>query len=297
MNQSNAPEKEWTVVSLLKTSADFLKQKGIDDARLSAELLLAEVLGLQRMELYLNFEQPISPKELEQFRGLVRRRLAGEPVQYILGWEEFFGLRFEVNPAVLIPRPETELLVESVLDDCDGATLSILDIGTGSGAIAVALAKSLPAVRIVAVDISVPALEVAQRNAARHGVESQIQFLVCDALQPDFAVQFPERFDVIVSNPPYVPLAEKENLQKEVRDFEPAIALFCPTGFEFYEKIATDALTLLKPKGKLYLELHADAAEKVGDVLKQKGFQNILFRKDYQGFRRIAVAELPPAER
>lgn len=293
MSQSSAPEKEWTVVSLLKTSAEFLKQKGIEEARLTAELLLADVLRMRRMDLYLNFEQPISSKELEQFRAMVRRRLAGEPVQYILGWEEFFGLRLEVNPAVLIPRPETELLVERVLDDYANASPTILEVGTGSGAIAVALAKSIPTAHVIAVDISEPALQVARRNAVRHSVESRIQFLTLDALQPDFAEKFSERFDAVVSNPPYVPLAERESLQKEVRDFEPAVALFCQTGFEFYEKLAADAPRLLKPSGKLYLELHADGAEKVQKILEQKGFQNITFKKDYQGVLRVAVAEAP----
>lgn len=291
MSAVSSSEKEWTVVSLLKTSADFLKQKGFADARLTVELLLASVLGLRRVELYVNFEQPVSQKELERFRALFRRRLAGEPVQYILGQEEFFGLKFEVNPSVLIPRPETELLVEQVIDDFSGGAPSILDIGTGSGAIAIALAKSLPQATLAAVDVSNDALQVAQRNAERNGVMAQIQFLCLDALTPDFASRFSQPFDAIVSNPPYIPLSEKESVQPEARDFEPHLALFAKTGFEFYEKIASDARQLLRPNGKLYFELHADGSERVKAILRQQGFQNIAFEKDYQGFTRIAIAE------
>lgn len=291
MSSVSSSEKEWTVISLLKTSADFLKQKGFSDARLTAELLLAAVLGLQRVELYMNFEQPLSQKELEQFRTLFRRRLSGEPVQYILGQEEFFGLKFEVNPSVLIPRPETELLVEQVIDDFAANAPSILDIGTGSGAIAVALAKSLPQATLTAIDISNDALQVAQRNAARHDVQARIEFLCLDALSPNFVSYFSKSFDVIVSNPPYIPLSEKESLQREVRDFEPYLALFTNSGFEFYEKITSDARSLLRAGGKLYFELHADGKEKVGAILEQGGFQNISFKNDYQGITRIAIAE------
>lgn len=291
MSAASAPEKEWTVVSLLKTSADFLKQKGFSDARLTVELLLASVLGLQRVELYVNFEQPVSQKELEEFRARFRRRLAGEPVQYILGQEEFFGLKFEVNPSVLIPRPETELLVEHIIDDFAGGAPVILDIGTGSGAIAIALAKSLPQASLTAVDVSADALQVAQRNAERNSAQSQIRFLCLDALSPDFASRFSQPFDAIASNPPYIPLSEKDSVQPEVRNFEPHLALFANAGFEFYEKISRDARKLLRPKGKLYFELHADGKEKVNAILEQNGFQNITFKKDYQGVARIAVAE------
>ncbi len=293
MSTASSTEKDWTVISLLKTSADFLKQKGFSDARLTAELLLAHVLELQRVDLYVNFDRPVSPKELAQFRELFRRRLSGEPVQYILGQEEFFGLKFEVNPSVLIPRPETELLVEQIIDDFSGEAGAILDIGTGSGAIAITLAKLLPQAQLTAVDICHKALEVAERNAMRHGVEARICFLCLDALQPDFVSHFTQPFDVVVSNPPYIPLSEKESVPPDVRNFEPHIALFTDTGFEFYEKIARDARQLLRSGGKLYLELHADAQPKVQALLEEHGFQHLMFKKDYQGFVRLVRAELP----
>jgi release factor glutamine methyltransferase len=296
MSTVSSTDKDWTVISLLKTSADFLKQKGFSDARLTAELLLAHVLELQRVDLYVNFDRPVSPKELAQFRELFRRRLSGEPVQYILGQEEFFGLKFEVNPSVLIPRPETELLVEQIIDDFSGEAGSILDIGTGSGVIAITLAKLLPQAQLTAVDICSKALEVAQRNAARHGVEARIRFLCLDALQPDFASHFTQLFDVVVSNPPYIPLSEKESVPPDVRNFEPHIALFTDTGFEFYAKIARDAHQLLRSGGKLYFELHADAQARVRALLEEKGFQHLMFKKDYQGFVRLARAERPLSE-
>jgi release factor glutamine methyltransferase len=215
------------------------------------------------------------------------------PVQYILGQEEFFGLKFEVNPSVLIPRPETELLVEQIIDDFSGEAGAILDIGTGSGAIAITLAKLLPQTQLTAVDICRKALEVAERNAMRHGVEARIRFLCLDALQPDFVSHFTQPFDVVVSNPPYIPLSEKESVPPDVRNFEPHIALFTDTGFEFYEKIARDARQLLRSGGKLYFELHADAHPKVQALLEEHGFQHLMFKKDYQGFVRLVRAESP----
>jgi release factor glutamine methyltransferase len=288
-------EKLWDVVSLLKTSADHFKQKGIDDARLNVELLLSHILALKRFDLYLNFDRPVSPRELEQFRGLVRRRLGGEPLQYIIGYEEFFGLRFKVDKRVLIPRPETELLVESVIDELGkpAEPMSILDVGTGSGCIAVALAKTLQSASITAVDVSEEALELAQENAALNGVSEKIRFLQADALSPDFAALFsaPSKpFDALVSNPPYIPISEKNSLQKEVRDHEPERALFVKTGFEFYEKLSSDAQTLLKPKGLLAFELHADGGESVKAIAAKHGFQNLTLKKDYSGLTRILLA-------
>ncbi len=287
-------EKAWDVVSLLKTSADFFKQKGIDDARLNVELLLSHVLKMRRFDLYLNFEQPITPSELQTFRDLCKRRMSGEPVQYILGEEEFFGLKFAVDKRVLIPRPETEQLVEQIISDApklsDGDSLRLLDIGTGSGCIAVALAKCIEHATLVAVDVSPDALNVAKRNAQTNDVAHKIEFRELDVLSATFAAQFSETFDVIVSNPPYIPEAEKATLQPEVRDHEPHLALFSKTGFEFYEKISSDARALLRDGGRLYFELHADGAEKTSEILTRNGFQDIQLLQDYSGMTRIAVA-------
>ncbi len=284
-------EKLWDVVSLLKTSADFLKQKGIDEARLNAEWMLAHVLGMKRFDLYLNFDRPVSPKERERYRELVRRRLSGEPLQYLLGETEFFGIPLKIDKRALIPRPETELLVEEVINELskNDSPKRILDVGTGSGCVAIALAKSLKDSRLTAVDISTEALALAKENAEKTGTSEQITFLEADALAPDFAQRFAEPFDALVSNPPYIPLAEKASVQKELLR-EPERALFTQTGFEFYEKLCADAQTLLKPNGLIAFELHADGSEKVKSIATQRGFKNIALKKDYSGHVRILLA-------
>ncbi len=284
-------EKLWDVVSLLKTSADFLKQKGIEDARLNAEWMLAHVLGLKRFDLYLNFDRPVSPKERERYRELVRRRLAGEPLQYILGETEFFGIALKIDRRALIPRPETELLVEEVINDLSKATspVRVLEVGTGSGCIAIALAKSLRGGQLAAVDVALDSLALAKENAELTKTIEQIQFIEADALAPDFAQRFTEPFDALVSNPPYIPIAEKSTLQKEL-SHEPERALFTQTGFEFYEKLCADAQTLLKPNGLIAFELHADGGEKVKSIAAQHAFKNITLKKDYSGHVRMLLA-------
>jgi release factor glutamine methyltransferase len=284
-------EKLWDVVTLLKTSADFLKQKGIDEARLNAEWLLARVLDLKRFDLYLNFDRPVSPKERERYRELIRRRLSGEPLQYILGEMEFFGITLKVDKRALIPRPETELLVEEVINELSKSEslMKILDVGTGSGCIAIALAKTLKASHITAVDSSPDALALAKENAELTGTHEKITFIEADALLPDFAQRFAEPFDALVSNPPYIPIAEKSTLQKEL-SHEPECALFTKTGFEFYEKLCADAKTLLKPHGLLALELHADGSTTVKAIAEKHGFKNIALKKDYSGHIRMLLA-------
>jgi release factor glutamine methyltransferase len=284
-------EKLWDVVTLLKTSADFLKQKGIDEARLNAEWLLARVLDLKRFDLYLNFDRPVSPKERERYRELIRRRLSGEPLQYILGETEFFGITLKVDKRALIPRPETELLVEEVINELSKSEslMKILDVGTGSGCIAIALAKTLKASHITAVDSSPDALALAKENAELTGTHEKITFIEADALLPDFAQRFAEPFDALVSNPPYIPIAEKPTLQKELT-FEPEQALFTQTGFEFYEKLCADAKTLLKPNGLLAFELHADGSATVKAIAEKHGFKNIELKKDYSGHTRMLLA-------
>lgn len=285
-------EKLWDVVSLLKTSSEFLKQKGIESARLNAEWMLAHVLGLKRFDLYLNFDRPVSPKEREQYRELVRRRLSGEPLQYLLGETEFFGIVLKVDKRALIPRPETELLVEEVINELAKipSPIKILEVGTGSGCIAIALAKSLQGAQLVAVDISPDAFALAKENAESTKTIEQIKFIEADALSPDFAQRFAEPFDALVSNPPYIPIAEKSTVQKELL-YEPQQALFTQTGFEFYEKLCADAQTLLKPNGLLAFELHADGGEKVKNIATVHGFKNIELKKDYSGHVRMLLAK------
>lgn len=266
-------EKVWSVVELLKTTIAFFTEKEIDEPRLSAELLLGQVLGLQRLQLYLDHERPVTPSELEAFRAACRERLQGRPVQYIAGEAFFYGYRFFVDERVLIPRPETELVLEhamerlaaSGLDSVD--TPSILDIGTGSGCIAITLALRLPDAQVTALDVSADALEVARRNAEEHGVMDRIRFVQVDALDPSFAQTAGGPFDLVISNPPYIPESEWATLQKEVKGYEPRLALVSPTGFEFYRSSAAAALELLRKGGVLCFELHADGAEGVKTLL------------------------------
>jgi len=286
--------KEWEVVELLKTTTDYFTAKKVDEARISAELLLGHVLSKSRLELYLQHNRPVYRDELDRFRALCRQRIEGRPVQYLIGEQYFYGLRFFVDERVLIPRPETELLVEHVLHSL-GMTgrggmrkAKILDIGTGSGCIALTLAKLCPELRVTAVDCSPGALEVASINAATLGVESQVEFIQGDMFDEHFAAKLHEvAYDVIVSNPPYIPALEWETLQREVKQYEPKIALTTPEGLECYRAIVAQAVTLLMPGGRLSFELHADAAAAVRELMEEYGFCGISVAKDYSGHDRI----------
>ncbi|MDX2129478.1 MAG: peptide chain release factor N(5)-glutamine methyltransferase [Chloroherpetonaceae bacterium] len=292
--------KQWDVLSLLKTTTSFFSQKGIDEPKLTTELLLAAVLNLTRMDLFLSFDRPISQSELDLFRSYCKRRLQEEPVQYILGTQNFLGFDFEVNSSVLIPRPETELLVEEVIENlktegAQNSPIKILDIGTGSGVIPISMIKKLESVSAVAIDISKAALFVATRNAEKHKVESRISFIQLDVLDESFLSTLmgkeESQFSAVVSNPPYIPVKEKNMLADHVIKFEPHQALFSETGFEFYEKISKDATQLLKTGGKLFFELHSDGASTVRKIVEAEGFTNVKIKKDYSGFQRILIAE------
>jgi release factor glutamine methyltransferase len=244
----------WTVGRLLTWTTDWLTTKGSESARLDAEVLLAHVRGCQRILLYTAFDTPVSDAERARFRELVKRRGEGEPVAYLVGNREFFSLPFAVSPAVLVPRPETEGLVVRVIDLCKPLPAAqIIDVGTGSGAIAVTLAKHLPRARLVATDISPTALALARENAARHGVAERIEFLECDLLS---APQAAGPWDVIVSNPPYVRDDEFDGLPRDVRLHEPRGALVAgPTGVEVVARLAADAVGALAAGGWLVVEI------------------------------------------
>ena len=247
-------DEVWTVGRLLTWTTDWLTTKGSESARLDAEVLLAHVRGCQRILLYTAFDTPVSDAERARFRELVKRRGDGEPVAYLVGNREFFSLPFAVSPAVLVPRPETEGLVVRVIDLCKPLPAArIIDVGTGSGAIAVTLAKHLPRARLVATDISPAALAVARENAARHGVAERIEFLECDLLS---APQAAGPWDVIVSNPPYVRDDEFDALPRDVRLHEPKAALVAgPTGVEVVARLAADAVGALAAGGWLVVEI------------------------------------------
>ncbi len=251
-----------------------------------AELLLAHELSLSRTELRAYPERLLPVDRLKPFQRMVSRRLGFEPIQYIIGEQEFYGLRLRVTPAVLIPRPETELLVEQVLLAVPAdRPVRMLDLGTGSGAIAIALAKHLPGATLVAVDLSPGAVAVAAGNAEVHGVASRIRFAESDLLS---AIS-EEQFDAIVSNPPYVPVVDRTSLHPEVREHEPGLALFAgETGMDLYRRLVPEAAAALKPGGLLAMEIGFGQREAIATLLAQ--WSDVTFHEDLQGIARVVMA-------
>ena len=277
----------WTVLKVLTWTKGYLAEKGVENARLEAEWLLCEVLGLDRVGLYVNFDKPLTDAELALFRGMVARRARREPLQYILGTQEFLGLEFDVTPAVLIPRHDTEVLVAEAVKRT-APTGRILDIGVGSGCIAVALAKSLPQAEVWGVEKSPDSLLLAQRNAAKHGV--RVTLYEGSLFEP-----FPgQRFDLIVSNPPYIPTGDLENLQPEVRDFEPRGALDGGAdGLDFYRLIIPAAPDYLFPGGLLLFEAGIGQAGAVQVLFEATGrFGELFTTKDAVGIDRVVGGKL-----
>jgi release factor glutamine methyltransferase len=260
-------QKRWTIQQILRVTTEFLTNKGIESPRLCSEVLLSHQLKKSRVELYLEFDQPLSSSEITGYRSLIRRRLKREPLQYITGYQEFWSLDFFVNPAVLIPRAETEILVEEAIKLkersllVDGTRPQILDLGTGSGAIAISLAKEIESAAIWASDISPEALAVARENAQHHDLNSRIEFWEGDLWQP-FA-NSSIAFDIVISNPPYIPHEAFEALPPEVRHHEPRIALDGhKNGMHFIERIIEESAIYLKPGGWLLIEMDPDQTER-----------------------------------
>lgn len=263
------------------------------NARRDAEILLLGVLGIGHAQLLANPERELTQEEESLFSRAIDRRAANEPIQYILGKQEFYGLDFQVTPAVLIPRPETEHLVEAVLQLLPhDEPLEILDVGTGSGILAVTLAHHLPHARMTAVDISVDAIAIARRNAEAQHAADRIRFVVSDLLSAlDNRVG---RFDAIVSNPPYVADRDRASLAPEVRDYEPATALFAgDTGMDIYRRLIPEAHAALKPIGLLALEIGQGQRDSIAELLE--GWQDVSFLNDLQQIPRVALARRPAA--
>ena len=275
-----------------KQGAARLRAAGIASPVLAAARLLEHVLGCDRAWLYAHPEQPLEQAQLERFEELVRRRAAGEPLQYLTGRQEFWGLEFEVTPAVLIPRPETEHVVEVTLERLgpqrSRQQLRVLDVGTGSGCLAVALARELPRARLWAVDLSAAALQVAMRNAIRHGVADRILFVHGDGLEA-FA---DASLDVVVSNPPYVARSERELLPREVAEHEPELAVFAgEDGLAFYPRLIGGAARALAPGGLLVIELGAGLADRVRAVCAGSLWEAITVTRDLAGIERVLAAQ------
>jgi len=283
-------KQKWTLIELLNWTTAYLADKKIDEARLTTELLLSYSLGLSRIELYTNYDRPLTPEELASFKSVLKRRVAHEPLQYIFDECEFYSLQFKVSPHVFIPRPETEILVEQVLSVCKSAfpvddDIQLLDIGTGSGCIAVSLAKHLPNAVITAVDNSQDALQMAYGNAQAHQVD--ISFDKLDALKP-WPTKYVNSFDVIVSNPPYVSFAEYKKLPPEIRDFEPKESLLGGNdGLEFYRKISNILPSLLKPNAHVFFEIGERQASSVKNIFADSGFPSIQIVNDLAGKNRV----------
>ncbi len=292
-------QERWTIGRLLQWTTDYLKQHGSSSPRLDAEVLLSEARNCQRIQLYTAFEEEPPEEVRTKFRELVKRRAAGEPVAYLVGRREFFSLSFHVTPAVLIPRPETEFVVIAVLDAIKESAagdqpIEVADIGTGSGAIAVSVAKHAPHSHLTAIDVSAQSLAIAQENAANHDVADRIDFVESDL----FASVLPERqFDIVASNPPYVAENELALLSKETLEHEPRLALIAgPTGLEVIVRLIDQAGGRLRPNGWLIIEISPMIEAKARSHLEQDPrFIDVKTTKDLAGLARVLTARRRPA--
>ncbi len=285
----------WTTGRLLTWTTDYLKENGADSPRLDAEILLAYARHCQRIDLYTAFDQDPGEQVRHSFRALVKQRATGTPVAYLVGQREFFSLAFQVSPAVLIPRPETEFVVTAALDIirehyADQAIVKLVDVGTGSGAIAIAIAKQLPQCHLQAIDSSPEALQVAQQNIAQHQVHSRVTLQ-----QSDLFEQMPsdEQVHIVVSNPPYVSQSEYEQLDTSVRDHEPQAALLAgPSGLEVYERLLPQAAAHLFPHGWLILETSPQLHQALLNQLNENAFYEAVSTiNDLAGLPRVLIAQ------
>ena len=277
-----------TVLEIIKRTTEFLGTKGVENPRLNAELLVGQGLGLQRMQLYLQFERPLADAELEKIRPLVRRRAAREPLQYILGETEFYGLKLRTDRRALIPRPETELLIELIVARLATPPTTILDLGTGTGAIALALAKEFPAANVTAVDASDEALALAGENAVATGLAERVSFLKSNWFA---ALPAAARFDLIVANPPYLTEEETATTAPEVREFEPVSALAAGAdGLRDLAQIVKTAPTYLGEGGLLALETGIAQHAALEAQLKAAGFRAVESLPDLTKRDRFVIA-------
>jgi release factor glutamine methyltransferase len=325
MNVGNAPDA-WTIVRLLTWTKDHFAARGLESPRLCAEILLAHALGCDRIQLYARHDQVPSEEALASFRALVKPAAAGTPIAYLTGRKEFFSLPFAVTPDVLVPRPETEVLVERTIDlvrSANGACRSLLDLGTGSGCIVVSLAKHLPDVKFFASDISEAALVIAQQNAQKHAVGERIEFRCGDLFAPwaadgtlpqplpeteggsqtsgrgdasEDAAGSRRRFDLIVANAPYIGESEAHTLPASVREHEPRVALFGgPQGLEIIRRLVAESPDWLAPAGYLFLEVAFNQAAQVRGLFSATVWSEVVTHRDGLGHERAVQARLRPA--
>ncbi len=278
---------EWTVLSMLKWGTSYFDKKEVKSSRLSIEWLLAYVLQIKRLDLYLKYDRPLSAEELDTLRPFVQRRANHEPLQYITGETEFYNSTLKVNPSVLIPRQETEQLVHIICEENDNKKdLSVLDIGTGSGCIPIALKKEFESWDATAIDISDEALTLAKQNASLNKVD--INFIQHDLFNAESDI-FDSGFDIIVSNPPYILEEEEDGLDKEVKNFEPHLALFCKSMADMFEAIEKFCSKNLKENGRVYLEVHENHSDEIVQIFKSLKW-NVKAIKDMDEKNRFLVA-------
>jgi len=290
-----------TVLEIIQRSTEYLSVRGVESARLNAELILAHVLGMPRLRLYLEFDQAVGVNETARARELVRRRGQREPLQHLTGTAAFLGHELLVSPEVLIPRPETELLAQMAIQRLQTAGGSsparVLDFGTGSGCLAIAIAAALPSVEVHALDISTAALDLARRNAQRSG-SGRIRFHAGDgfrALAPGCGIPS-SGLDLLVSNPPYIPTGDLATLQPEVRDHDPRQALDGGAdGLDFYRRLAAEAGSWLKPGAPMLLEFGDGQAAPLEALFQSAGWQLVSIEKDLSGTERVLIVHVPSA--
>ena len=284
----------WTIQKLLNWMTEHFTGKGVDNSRMSAELVLCHVLGLERIELYMHFDRRVEKSRLNQLHALVKRAGEHEPIAYLVGMTEFYSLDIKVTPDTLIPRPETELLVERAIEYLRRLEPRqyVCDLCTGSGCIAAAVAVGVPEAKIIATDICDAAMAVADENIRHHKLTERVQLLCGDLFAPIIEGLDQTKFDVIISNPPYVGTAEYEKLDKNVRDYEPELALYAGTdGLDVYSRIVEQAPEYLKTNGRLMMEIGYKQGDAVKQLLEKSGaFMDITVEKDFAKNDRIVTA-------
>lgn len=289
----------WTITKLLNWVTQYLTEKGIDAPRLSAELLLSNVLGLKRIELYTQYNSPVAEPQLSRLRELVKRAGGHEPIAYLVGKTEFYSMEINVTPDCMIPRPETELLVQRAIEflRTRNGIQKVCDLCTGSGCVAVAIAQNYPNVRIIATDICDAALAVAATNVEKHHLKDKITLLSGDLFDPIIPQLDTGKFDLIVCNPPYVSSGEYEKLDKNVKDYEPQLALLAgEDGMDIYRRIIEKVDSFLKSDAALIMEIGYAQGTAIRELLEQTGiFTEVKIEKDFHNNDRIVTAQRNPS--